>query len=232
MPGKIKQGFVDPKALTTGQNMWKAIEAGDYEGFVECGSAFFKAETTREKFQAILDQLTPRMKGGYEFSFVVERLITPDEARQGMRVFLWKIKFEDGEGDFDFYLKLKGGLVDSIQCHMVWPIDGLAYVAMWMAPPCAGLVFPSQVCPSVGWGLLLGILIGLPVGVGVMLGNMWFTNRIERAWIAEYQVQLLKKPAVILVNIAAFVWAFLISGLAALISIYLCLKVAESLRLG
>jgi hypothetical protein len=43
MPGKIKQGFVDPKALATGENMWKAIEAGDYEGFVECGSAFFKA---------------------------------------------------------------------------------------------------------------------------------------------------------------------------------------------
>jgi hypothetical protein len=65
-----------------------------------------------------------------------------------------------------------------------------------------------------------------------MLGNMWLTNRIERAWIAEYQVQLLKKPAVILVNIAAFAWAFLISGLAALISIYLCLKVAEFLRPG
>jgi len=232
VPGKIKQELVDPNILSTGENMWKAIEAGDYEGFVDHGSASFKVAMTRENFQAMVDQLTPRIKGGYEFRFVVERLVTFDEGRQGLRVFLWKIKFADGEGNFNFYLKLKDGLVECIQCHMVWPIDGLAYVTMWMAPPCAGLLFAGEMGPSGGWRLLFAILIGLPVGAAIMFGNIWLLDRIHRAWIEKHQVQLLKKPAVVLVNIAAFAWAFLITGLAALISIYLCLKAVESLRLG
>jgi hypothetical protein len=221
----MSASMIDPYTLAVGEKMLKAIAAGDYPGFIEAGSARFKTETTKEEFQSILDQIAPRMKRGYQFSFVVERPRPVTKPGEKQRVFLWKIKFEDGEGDFDFYLNCEDGRVDSIRCQMVWPVEGLAYVAMWMGPLFAGPIFCGQMCRAGGWSVLFSLLVGLAVGAAIMFGNGWMMHRIVEPWLEKHQARLLKKPAVIFVNIAAFVWAILITALAGLISIYLLIKI-------
>jgi hypothetical protein len=83
----------------------KAIEANDYTTFVEDGSDAFKAGLTKQMLQGVSNQLSPRMKKGYDCSYLGEL------KQQGYQVLLWKLTYKDGGDDTLAKLVLKDGKV-------------------------------------------------------------------------------------------------------------------------
>jgi hypothetical protein len=94
--------------------------------------------------------------------------------------------------------------------NLPWPIDGLAYVALFIGPISAG--------PLVGmltshWG---AAGVGLLLGIGISFLNGWLTDRFLEPWIARNQTYFQRGIPRVLANIAAFVWAFILSGVSML----------------
>jgi hypothetical protein len=83
----------------------KATEANDYDSFVADGTDIFKAALTKQMLQGVSAQLSPRMKKGYQCSYLGEL------NQQGCRVLLWKLAFKDGGDDTLAKLVLKDGKV-------------------------------------------------------------------------------------------------------------------------
>jgi hypothetical protein len=83
----------------------KATEANDYDSFVADGTDTFKAALTKPMFEGVSAQLSPRMKKGYQSSYLGEL------SQQGCRVLLWKLVFKDGGDDTLVKLVLKDGKV-------------------------------------------------------------------------------------------------------------------------
>ena len=81
----------------------KAVEDYDYDNFVADGSAVFKAGITKQMFEGVCAQLSPRMKKGYDKTYL-GRL-----NQQGCQVYLWKLQFKDGGDDILAKLVLKDG---------------------------------------------------------------------------------------------------------------------------
>lgn len=92
--------------------------------------------------------------------------------------------------------------------NLRWPVVGLVYVAAFMGPLSAG--------PLVG--ILIrdwrAVAIGLPMGIAITFLNAWLSDRFLDPFFARYQKYLQKVVPRILINIAAFAWAFFISALA------------------
>jgi len=86
----------------------KAIEANDHDSFVADGDPVFKAALTKEMLEAVSAQFSPRMKKGYQYSYLGEL------SQQGCRVLLWKLVFKDGGDDTLAKLVLKDGKVAHI----------------------------------------------------------------------------------------------------------------------
>ena len=79
-----------PEAEKHSQRLLKSIETADYDLFVQDGEpAFQKIEKT--SFDSVVKQLAPRMKKGYEATY----LGTLD--RLGYSVTLWKLDFSEGD---------------------------------------------------------------------------------------------------------------------------------------
>lgn len=83
----------------------KATEANDYDSFVADGTAPFKAGITKQMLEGVSGQLSPRMKKGYQCSYLGEL------NQQGCQVLLWKLVFKDGGDDTLAKLVLKDGKV-------------------------------------------------------------------------------------------------------------------------
>lgn len=83
----------------------KAIEANDYDSFVADGADVFKAALTKQMFQGVSGQFSPRLKKGYTISYLGEL------KQQGCQVLLWKLSYNDGGDDTLVKLVLKDGKV-------------------------------------------------------------------------------------------------------------------------
>jgi hypothetical protein len=81
----------------------KAVEANDYDSFVADSNEAFKASLTKQMFQGVSGQLSPRLKKGYTSSYLGEL------RQQGSRVLLWKLAYKDGGDDALAKLVLKDG---------------------------------------------------------------------------------------------------------------------------
>jgi len=94
--------------------------------------------------------------------------------------------------------------------NLPWPVCGLAYVAAFMAPMSAGL-FAGVVARH--W---LAAAVGLLLGIGISHLNGVLMDKCLEPCIARHQVLLHRGTARVLVNIIAFAWAFVLSGLSML----------------
>jgi hypothetical protein len=83
----------------------KATEANDYDSFVADGTDAFKVGLTKPMLEGVSNQLSSRMKKGYQCSYLGEL------KQQGCRVLLWKLAFKDGGDDTLAKLVLKDGKV-------------------------------------------------------------------------------------------------------------------------
>ena len=83
----------------------KAVETNDYANFVADGTDAFKADLTKEILEGVSVQLAPRMKKGYDASFLGEL------KQQGCQVLLWKVTYKDGGDDTLAKVVLKDGKV-------------------------------------------------------------------------------------------------------------------------
>jgi hypothetical protein len=91
---------------STLDKLLKAVEANDYINFVADADDFFKAGVTKEKLDRASAQFSPRMKKGYQCSYLGEL------RQQGCRVMVWKLVFKDGGDDTLVKLALKDGKAD------------------------------------------------------------------------------------------------------------------------
>jgi hypothetical protein len=82
-----------------------AVEDNDYNSFVEDGSAEFKAGLTKQMLGGVSQQLSSRMKAGYETYYLGQL------KQQGCEVHLWKLVYGDGGDDTLAKLALKDGKV-------------------------------------------------------------------------------------------------------------------------
>jgi len=100
-------------------------------------------------------------------------------------------------------------------CDLLWPIDGLAYVAAFMGPISAGPIIGAL---ARDWRALV---IGLLMGISITFLNAWLSDRFLDPWIARFQRPLQKGIPRILANIAAFAWAITLCALSMLAPITL-----------
>ena len=85
-------GKVEPGRSTL-DTLLKAVEANDYDNFVADANDVFKAAMTKQKLDGVSAQLSPRMKKGYQCSYLGEL------SQKGCRVLVWKLVFKDGGDD-------------------------------------------------------------------------------------------------------------------------------------
>jgi len=85
------------------ERLLKSIETSDYELFVQTGEPAFQ-KIKKKSFDSVVTQLAPRMKKGYEATF----LGTLEQ--QGYSVTLWKLDFSEGD-DALATLSIKDGKV-------------------------------------------------------------------------------------------------------------------------
>ena len=83
----------------------KAVEANDYASFVADGTAQLKAGLTKQMLEGVSAQMAPRMKKGYDATFLGEL------KQSGCQVYIWKLAYKDGGDDTLARLTLKDGKV-------------------------------------------------------------------------------------------------------------------------
>ncbi len=62
----------------------------------------------------------------------------------------------------------------------------------------------------------LAAVAGLLIGIGVAFLNAWVFDRFINPLISKFQCTLVSRARRVIINIAAFAWAFVLSGLAML----------------
>ncbi len=92
-------------AIKVLKKLLKAVEACDYDNFVADGNARFKAGLTKQMLEGVCAQLSPRMKNGYDTTYLGQL------KQQGCQVYLWKLVFKDAGDDTLARLVLKEGKV-------------------------------------------------------------------------------------------------------------------------
>ena len=83
----------------------KAVEMNDYDSFVADGTDAFKTGITKQIFDGVSNQASPRLKKGCTCLFLGEL------KQQGCQVYLWKLVFKDGGDDGFAKLAIKDGKV-------------------------------------------------------------------------------------------------------------------------
>ena len=83
----------------------KAVELNDYDNFVAEGTDAFKTGITKQIFENVSNQASPRLKKGCTYLFLGEL------KQQGCQVYLWKLVFKDGGDDGFAKLAIKDGKV-------------------------------------------------------------------------------------------------------------------------
>lgn len=87
------------------ESLLAATQSGNYERFMAPANATFRAAIPKEQFRAVSEQLAPRLKNGYEATY----LGTLDQ--RGYDVHLWKLQFSDGDDDHLVKLSIEDGKV-------------------------------------------------------------------------------------------------------------------------
>ena len=87
------------------EKLLDAVEEKEYADFVAGGSDDFKAGLSPQTFEGVSEQLRPRMKMGYETSYL------GNLQQQGLKVYLWKLSYKDGGDDTLAKLVLENGKV-------------------------------------------------------------------------------------------------------------------------
>lgn len=96
---------IEPSCTPLLHKLLKAVEANDYESFVADGTDAFKIGITKQIFEGVSNQASPRLKKGCTCLFLGEL------KQQGCQVYLWKLVFKDGGDDGFAKLALKDGKV-------------------------------------------------------------------------------------------------------------------------
>ena len=104
---------------------------------------------------------------------------------------------------------------------MPWPIDGLAYTAMFMGPLTGGLV------SGLITGSFVGILLGSLLGAGLSFGNAWVFDHYVEFWIAKRRARLGQGLPFVFINIAAFAWSILLSALAVFTPLFIIVLIRK-----
>jgi hypothetical protein len=79
----------------------KATEEDDYDNFVAVGDYAFKAGMTPQMLEGVSGQVAPRLKKGYDCTYLGEL------NQKGFKVCLWKLVFMDGGDDILAKLVIK-----------------------------------------------------------------------------------------------------------------------------
>jgi|GEM_PF-681365 len=96
----------EPSCTPLLHKLLKAVEANDYESFAADITDAFKSGLTKQMFEGVSNQASPRLKMGYTCLFLGEL------NQQGCQVYLWKLVFKDGGNDgFAKLVVLKDGKV-------------------------------------------------------------------------------------------------------------------------
>jgi len=82
-----------------------AIASDSYAAFVADGSAAFQKGLKKDQFEAVVSQLSSKLKAGYDLSYL------GDLNQQGYQVTLWRIRFKSGGDDLLATLSVKDGKV-------------------------------------------------------------------------------------------------------------------------
>jgi len=82
----------------------RAIQKADYNAFIANGDSAFH-NLPKEQFDSVATQLAPRLKAGYEITYLGQL------EQRGFHVTLWKVSFKDGQDDALATLSLKDGKV-------------------------------------------------------------------------------------------------------------------------
>lgn len=108
----VSKGAQVTKAPKAAQNsfvvMMSALETDDLAAFVAPGETAFAMAFTQPVFAKISAQMAPRLKKGYQATF-----LCPMKQR-GYDVFLWKLSFKDGGDDLLASLSTKNGKVSGL----------------------------------------------------------------------------------------------------------------------
>ena len=70
-----------------------AVEINYYDKFISEGDKAFQKGITRDALTSVYNQLGPRLKKGYHFTYLVSM------KQGGYEVHLWKLEFKDGGDD-------------------------------------------------------------------------------------------------------------------------------------
>ncbi|MBD2362475.1 MULTISPECIES: hypothetical protein [unclassified Anabaena] len=71
-----------------------AIATGNYELFLRVGNADYKAGITKEMFDSVSSQLSPRMSEGYTITYFGQL------KQREYQTYLWKLSFADAGDEF------------------------------------------------------------------------------------------------------------------------------------
>jgi hypothetical protein len=90
------------------QTILDAIKTGNYELFLTVGDSDYKAGISKEMFDSVSTQLSPRMTEGYNITYFgnIKQL--------EYQIYLWKLSFADGGDEFVVRMAMNGDKVSGI----------------------------------------------------------------------------------------------------------------------
>jgi hypothetical protein len=90
------------------QTILDAIKTGNYELFLTVGVSDYKAGISKEMFDSVSTQLSPRMTEGYNITYFgnIKQL--------EYQIYLWKLSFADGGDEFVVRMAMNGDKVSGI----------------------------------------------------------------------------------------------------------------------
>ena len=107
---KITMNSTNPpeKAIACLQTILDALETGNYELFLSVGDADYQTGISKEMFDSVSSQLSPRMAEGYNITYF-------GHLKQGeTQTYLWKLSFADDGHEFIVRMGMIGDKVNLI----------------------------------------------------------------------------------------------------------------------
>jgi hypothetical protein len=90
------------------QRILDAIATGNYELFLTVGDSDYKTGISKEMFDLISSQLSPRMTEGYNITYFGHL------KQREYQTYLWKLSFVDGGDEFVARMAMNGDKVGGI----------------------------------------------------------------------------------------------------------------------
>ena len=107
---KITMNSTNPpeKAIACLQTILDALETGNYELFLSVGDADYQTGISKEMFDSVSSQLSPRMAEGYNITYFGHL------KQHEYQTYLWKLSFVDGGDEFVARMTMNGDQVGGI----------------------------------------------------------------------------------------------------------------------